>query len=97
VRRDFFESVDPQNAEHSGLVVHGELVALGRVDLFSVKESYYEHDAVLSSDCGLARSYDRPSARAVPSWGEGVNGAETLPDDQSRALPSGNGDRRKVR
>jgi hypothetical protein len=35
-------------------LIDGELVPLGGVDLFSVKESDDEHDAVLSSECGLA-------------------------------------------
>jgi hypothetical protein len=53
VRRNFLESVDPGNAEHAGFLIDGELVTLGRVDLFSVKESDDEHDAVLSSERGL--------------------------------------------
>jgi hypothetical protein len=91
VRRDFLEPVDPQHAEHTGVFVDGELVALGRVDLFSVKESDNKHDAVLSSQRGLARSYDRSAAGPDPLWGGGVNGAETLYDNQSRAVQVGNG------
>ncbi|MDT5340840.1 MAG: hypothetical protein QOE52_24, partial [Mycobacterium sp.] len=64
---------------------------LGRVDLFSVKESDNKHDAVLSSQRGLARSYDRSAAGPDPLWGGGVNGAETLHDNQSRAVQVGNG------
>jgi hypothetical protein len=71
VRCDFFEPVDPQNAEHAGLLVDGELVAVGRVDLFSVKESNNEHDAVLSSERGLERSYDRIAAVPDPIVGRG--------------------------
>jgi hypothetical protein len=48
VRRDFLEPVDPGNAEHASFLIDGELVPLGRVDLFSVKESDDEHSAVLS-------------------------------------------------
>ena len=89
MRRDFLETVDPQHAEHTRVFVDGELVALGRVHLFSVKES--EHDAVLSSQRSLARSYDRSAAGPDPLWGGGVNGAETLYDNQSRAVQVGNG------
>lgn len=53
MRRDFLKPVDARNAEHAGFLVDREFVALGRVDLFSVKESDDEHDAVLSSECGL--------------------------------------------
>jgi hypothetical protein len=88
VRRDFLETVDPQHAEHTGVFVDGELVALGRVDLFSVKESDNKRDAVLSSQRGLARSYDRSAAGPDPLWGGGVNGAETLYDNQSRPCRS---------
>src|ERR1700730_9106937 len=54
VRRYFLEPVDPGNAEHASFLIDGELVAVQCVDLFSVKESDDEHDAVLSSECGLA-------------------------------------------
>jgi len=77
------------HSKHAGLLIDGELVVLGRVDLFSVKERDNEHDAVLSSERGLARSYDRPVAGPVPLWSGGMNGAETLHDNQSRALPGG--------
>ncbi len=75
------------HSKHAGLLIDGELVVLGRVDLFSVKERDNEHDAVLSSERGLARSYDRPVAGPVPLWSGGVKRAETLHDNQSRALP----------
>jgi hypothetical protein len=54
VGRDFLEPVDAGNAEHASFLIDVELVALGRVDLFSVKEPDNKHDAVLSSECGLA-------------------------------------------
>jgi hypothetical protein len=40
-------------------LIDGELVALGRVHLFSVKKPDNKHDAVLSSECGLAWWYGR--------------------------------------
>jgi hypothetical protein len=55
VRRHFLEPVDSGNAEHARIVIDAELVALGCVDLFSIKKPDDEHDAVLSSECGLAR------------------------------------------
>jgi len=78
VRRDFLEPVDPGNGEHAGFLIDRELVALGRVDLFSVKESDDEHDAVLYSQCGLTRSY----GRFHRLWGAGINGPQTLDDNQ---------------
>ena len=54
VGRDFLESVDPVNGEHAGAFIDSELVAVQAVDLFSIQEVDDEHDAVLSSECGLA-------------------------------------------
>jgi hypothetical protein len=50
VCRDFLEPIDAQNGEHTSVFVDAELVALGRVDLFTVEQSDNEHDAVLSSE-----------------------------------------------
>jgi len=91
VRGDFFEPIDPVHGEHAGLLIYGERVVLGPVDLFSVKEPDNEHDAVLSSERGIARSFDRPVAGPVPLSSGGVNGTETLHDNQSWALPGGTG------
>ena len=54
VGRDFLEPVDPVDAEHASGFIDTELVAVQAVDLFPVKESDNKHDAVLSSECGLA-------------------------------------------
>jgi hypothetical protein len=93
VRGDFIEPVDPVHGEHASLLIDGELVVLGRVDLFAVEQPDNEHDAVLSSERGLARRCDRPGAGPDPLLGGGVNGGETLYDNQSRARPGGNGAR----
>jgi hypothetical protein len=90
VRRDFLESVDPVNAEHASFLIDGQLVALGRVDLFSVKEPDDEHDAVLSSECGLAcdRTVD-PLPDPDPLWDWDVNGLKTCNDNQSHGADGG--------
>src|SRR5277367_2267080 len=87
VRGDFIEPVDPVHGEHASLLIDGELVVLGRVDLFAVKQPDNEHDAVISSERSLARPYGRLGVGFDPLWGGGVNGAETLHDNQSRARP----------
>jgi hypothetical protein len=87
VRGDFIEPVDPVHGEHASLLIDGELVVLGRVDLFAVKQPDNEHDAVLSSERSLARPYGRLGVGFDPLLGGGVNGAETLHDNQSRARP----------
>jgi hypothetical protein len=85
VRGDFIEPVDSVHGEHAGLLIDGELVVLGPVDLFSVKQPDNEHDAVLSSKRSLARSCGRLGLGCDRLWGGGVNGAETLHDNQARA------------
>jgi hypothetical protein len=44
VGRDFLESFDPRDANHSGVVVDGELRAIGGTDFLSVKKPDDEHD-----------------------------------------------------
>jgi hypothetical protein len=66
-----------------------ERVVVGRVDLFSVKESNNEHDAVLSSQRGLACFYERLPPARIDCGSGGMNGVETLYDNQSRRLRRG--------
>ena len=43
MRRDFFETVDPGNRKHTGLLIDFELVAVARVYFIAVKKPDYEH------------------------------------------------------
>jgi hypothetical protein len=81
------------HGEYASLLIDGELVVLGRVDLFAVEQPDNEHDAVLSSERGQTRPCERPGAGPDPLLGGGVNGGETLYDNQSRARPGGYGAR----
>jgi hypothetical protein len=53
VRRYLLVPIDPVNAQHASLFIDLELVALGRVDFFSVKESDNKHDVSSRKGAGF--------------------------------------------
>jgi hypothetical protein len=43
VRRYFLEPVDPGNRKNAGFLVNFQLVAVGTLNFFAVREADYEH------------------------------------------------------
>jgi hypothetical protein len=89
VRRYFLEPVDTVNAQHPGLFVDFEFVALSCGDFFSIKKPDHEHDAVLPSNAASPNPTVGPFASAVPLWDWHVNGSKTCNDNQLQAVADG--------
>ena len=49
MRRNFLEPVDPGNRKHAGFLVNFELIGLGSLNFFTVREADYEHGVPLKS------------------------------------------------